>query len=141
MSSQWRLSTSAAGLALGHIHFLRLPPPAVQFADFAQVQPQGDGGIRELGYKSVTFTWELMSRSQYTTLAQLIEDCRAGTSLLYATVMRNSGYDIMEWVDISGYVSLPTGQPMENKKNAFGVRNASITMNNVTIINAPSTYA
>lgn len=141
MSNQWRLATTQAGLEFGHVIYLGVPRPTVQFADFAQAQPQGDGGSKAVGYKSAVLTWQILSKSQLSTLSQLVKEARDGTGTIYATVTRTSGQEIMQWIDISGLVAPLTVQPFQNGLNPYGVQSATLTINNVTILNNPSAYA
>lgn len=140
LNNKWRLATSQSGLQLGHIKYLGLPKPSAQFADFAEERPQGDGGTKALGYKSVALTFSQLSRDQITTLEILVSAARSGTSLFYVTVPRNDGSGVFTWIDVSGLVARLAVTPLAGQRSHMGAATAVISLNNVTVINDPSTY-
>lgn len=137
---KWRLSSTIAGLAKGWYRFLGLPAPSCTFADFAARVPQGEGGEAVHGYKSAVLTWQDLSRAQVTILQDIV-DAAFTAGAIHATVIRNSGYERMVWVDISGKPTRLNVQPFAGTANTAGVQSAELVINNVTIVNNPSSYA
>lgn len=136
-----RIATTEAGLAKGAFFVRGLPPPEFFYADHSVRSSQGEGGESLDGYKSVRVIWtEGLTAAQAGVLRSLVEAAQAtAAGTLFLTVLRtdaaNAGWG--DWIDVSGYPSMPEWGPV---RNGVLYRPVELVVNNLTILNDPSTY-
>jgi hypothetical protein len=137
----FRIATSEAGLPDGHFFTRNLPEPLPPIlTDYSVKSPQSTGGKSRQGYAKASVIWAIFTQSQANTLRRLVEAAEAtggeGNGTLWLTVPRTTGDSSgVDWVDISGIADMPDLQP-----EAVGLySNVTLTLNDVTIENEPST--
>lgn len=134
-----RIATSEAGLAKGAFFVRGIPKPQMFYRDHSTRSPQGEGGETLHGYKAVTLLWSDLTAAQAAELRDLIETAQAAaTPVIFLTITRdnadNGNYD---WIDVSGRPLMPEWQPGRDGEVFTQVE---FVVNNLTILNDPSTY-
>ena len=136
-----RIATTEAGLATGNFHVRGLPEPAtIILVDHSVKQPQSTGGMARHGYHHASVIWERLTGTQANAIRALIETAEAtygqGNGTLWLTLPRTTGEESgLDLVDISGKAHMPDLQPA-----TVGLyTGVTLTINNVTVENEPST--
>jgi hypothetical protein len=148
MNNLFRISLTEAGLAKGLFWVRGLPPPSVPpYRDHTVIVPKSDGSNREYGYKNVTILWDRMTMEAGYALQTLVEGARVaggGTGLLYLTILRGDGSGSgRDWIDVSGRPGrvVLTAAPPFNRQGPGTYDNVTLIVNNLTIVNDPSSYS
>jgi hypothetical protein len=133
----YRLAFTESGLGKGYLFSRGLPPPStVTFKDFSGEYSQSDGGKVQHGYLSVVLMWNVLTYTQSYQLRKY-----TNSSVLYATIDRNNGTKPgRDWVDVRG---VPLPMNIERDRGIAGsiggaTINVTLTINNLTIVNDPS---
>jgi hypothetical protein len=135
-----RIASTEAGLATGSFFAREMPQPQTFYSDHSSRASQGEGGQTRHGYGSVTLLWDTLTAAQARDLKAVIVAAEATASgLIYVTLARNNADNgQFDWIDISGYPIMPNFQAEGIHGAVF--RNIQLVVNNITIINDPSTY-
>lgn len=134
-----RIATSEAGLAKGALFARGIPVPQMFYRDHSSRSAQGEGGETLHGYKAVTLLWENLTASQAAALRDMIDTAQAAANgLIYLTILRNDAANgNYDWIDVSGRPSMPEWNPAYDGHVYAPVE---MVVNNLTILNDPSTY-
>lgn len=137
---KFRISLTA-DLSKGNF-FLRgiAAPTTTQYQGFSETLPQADGGQVQHGYKNLILTWVSVDANTVYIIKQFVNDCLNSTKTLYMTVPMNDGSKVgRTFIDVSG-------RPLPIKVEEIGVpewgvafNNMTLALNNITIVNNPST--
>lgn len=139
---KWRIATTEVGLARGSFLVRNIPPvSASPYQPFSKITPRSDGGDATHGYKKLTLMWDVMKLEQYYRIKKLVEESRPG--LLYITFELNDGSVAGGFADASGRPQFmqAAGEVPAARTGDSGVRNVVLTLNNVTLVNNPSSYS
>lgn len=140
----YRISTSLAGLATGWFIALGLPEPQTPFYQpFSVRVPQGLGGEGRHGYNNAFLTWDELTREQAAIVQSLVITTEAvlgvGNGILYITMPRTDASSSGgAWIDVSGKVKMPEWRT-ETWSQGIIYQPATLSLNNVTVENEPST--
>ena len=134
-----RIATSEAGLATGALFARKIPKPQTFYRDHSSRSSQGEGGEARHGYLNVSLLWDTLTASQASALKAVITAAQGQSSgLMYLTIRRTDATNgDTDWIDVSGRPLMPEFQS-SNDGRIF--RNVELTINNLTILNDPSTY-
>lgn len=137
---RFRLAQTETGLEKGANFFiLGLPPPdQVQPNEWVAERPVDQGGIARLGNKSVTLQWLTLTSRQRKTIKDLIDTMESTAGVGQAQPYLTIPLDDVHWIDIKGYVAMPTWTPYPNTPGE-GFRDVRLVINNYTVVNDPST--
>jgi hypothetical protein len=141
----FRIALTEPGLAKGLFWVVGLPPPSTPpYRDHSVIVAKSDGSNREYGYKNVTIMWDRMTMQEGFVLHSTVEAARDGTGLLFMTVLRGDGSGSgADWIDVSGRpgrVVLTPASPF-NRNGQGTYDNVVLTVNNLSILNDPSSYS
>lgn len=136
----WRIATSSAGLARGAFFARGLPPPNTPiYKDYSELVPQSQGGQTKQGYKRVDILWSELDYLQGKTLRGIVDAAIAAGGTIYATIDRADGSKLAnDFIDVSGVVYPLILEPVPLSQGRV-YQNVTLTINNLTITNDPST--
>lgn len=140
----FRIGISETALATGWFVALRLPIPEVAFYQSYSIRrPQGLGGEGRHRYHTAFLQWDELGMVAASYVKGLILQLEAtagtGNAVLFLTVPRtDASYAGSPWIDISGKVKMPEWkiEPWTQGKKYVS---PTLSLNNVTIVNEPST--
>lgn len=141
--NRWRIGVSEAGLA--YFLAIPLPPPDVAvYRDASQEISKSRGGVARHGYKSVTLQWNRLTAAQGALLRDYVQDALdSAGGVLFLTIDRANGTaPTFDWIDVSGRPQLPefsSSLPTYVQGGHRGFNNVSLRVNNLSIVNDPST--
>lgn len=139
----FRMATTELGLEKGYLFLRKVPTPnRADYKDYSAKFDQSVGGQARHGYKNVTILWTSLTPLQVNKIKAMITAVKAGNDLIYLTIDRNNGDSLnYDWIDVSGYPHQidpeEDGDLVGSQGRAF--RNIQLFVNNLTIINDPST--
>lgn len=145
MRNKYRIALTEAGLSSGALMARGIPIPTVApYKDHSVIVEKGDGSNREYGYKTVELMWDRLTAAQGRILYALVESARGGSGLLYLTIDRADGNAPgQDWIDVYGRPGrlVLTGEAPLNRHGYSTHRNVSLNVNNLTVVNDPSSYS
>lgn len=139
----FRMATSELLLEKGYLFLRKVPTPnRSDYKDYSAKFEQSVGGQARHGYKNVTILWTNLDAYQTYQVKNMLNTVLAGNEIVYLTIDRNNGDSMSyDWIDVSGYPHQidpeEDGDLVGSQGRAF--RNIQLFVNNLTIINDPST--
>ena len=140
MKNSYRLSTSEAGLEQGFLYALGVFSPTNTYRAYSTKIGKSTGGETRQGYKNDTWQWINLTPTQLHHVIDIVETALTGGGIIYATLPRANGENGgLDWVDVSAQVSYPDITPMQGGANGYMLQSVTLRLNNIAIINDPST--
>lgn len=135
----WRISSTSAGLATGHLFARHIPPPTTsRYRTFTIKNPQSKGGVTRQGYTNITLLWNELDGLQFKALNDIVEAALTAGSC-YLTCDKANGTGIVDaFVDVHG-----AAQPLnfEEVPRVEGrvFQAVELIVNDLTVDSDPST--
>jgi hypothetical protein len=143
--NKYRIATTEAGLEKGLLWVRGVQIPQVApYRGHSVIVGKSDGSNQEYGFKNVTMMWERLTYYEGFVLKTLVEAARNGSGLLFLTIDRSDGDKPgRDWIDVSGFPGhlVMTGAAPLNRNGQGTYDNVQLTVNNLTILNDPSSYS
>lgn len=140
----YRIATTEVGLERGWFRYLKIPPPTtVDYKAFSEKKARTTGGQVLHGYKNLTILWTNIGVAAARRITRYVDYAlsTSGTGLLYVTF---DMFPNRDWVDVSGIPHPMDPQVLQGPFQIYGnaglggYSNLTLYLNNITIINDPS---
>ena len=137
----YRMALTENGLETGFLQAIGIPKPSNTYKGYTTQLPQSTGGQKRLGYKNDTWQWVSLTPTQANEICSLVESALSGNGVIYITMPRANGENAgMDWIDAYGIPVYPEIVPIqEPKANGLVLQSLILKINNITIVNEPST--
>ena len=144
--AKWRIALDEPGLEFGSFFVHRMIPPATcEYRGYSTESPNTDGSTDTHGYGVAEMVWGELSKPQYATLYQIVEQARQARQRLFMTIDAGDGVSFGEqFIDISGYpgaIKQRQGGPLHLKLDGAHYQGVALTLRNVEELNRPSGYS
>lgn len=140
MKNLFRLATTEAGLELGFVYGMGIPAPSSDYKAYSTKNGKSTGGEARAGYKNATWQWTGLTPSQAHNITAVVEAAITAGGTIYATLPRANGENSgLDWVDVSAQAAYPDVVAMQGAMNGYSLQSVTLRLNNITIINEPST--
>ena len=142
----WRIALTEAGLSMGSFPVYGIPLPQVAaYNDSTKSSYRSQGEQALHGFSTIEFLWERLTREQAWRLRKFIDDAKNGTGWLYMTVdINDDSASGEQWADVKGKPHRDQKQadagPIVGRIGQSSYSNYTMLLNNVIIINKPSSY-
>jgi hypothetical protein len=135
------MALTEAGLAKGFLQSIGVPKPSNAYKAYSSQLPQSTGGQKRTGYKNDTWQWVNVTPTQANEICELVESALSGSGVLYVTLPRANGENAgMDWIDAYGVPSYPEIVTIQDSGiNGLVLQSVTLRINNITIVNEPST--
>jgi len=139
MEYKWRIGASESEMLYMVQIGIPIPNEPV-YKPYTKVLPVDLGSNKTSGYKNVTLSWSTMTSKGLNQLKSYIDPVRTSGDEIYLTIQRAEGETWGDdWIDVRGYPHEIEFQKVGGKAIGHAYRNIVLFVNNLTIVNDPST--
>lgn len=141
MKYKWRIGLTEPTM----LYFVQIDiprPDEPNYQDYTNLVPQGLGGNKATGYQFVNLAWSTLTSKAINQLRKYVDVARTDQSEIYLTIQRADGTTWgNDWIDVRGIPHEITYQKVGGDAIGHAFRNVVLFVNNLTIVNDPSSVA